>query len=360
MSNVSELQAQLNELEQKKAQLFEQPSVDQVEVRRINEQIKEIEKQLAEKFSLEQHEERMEQAAVQITHTIESIDIGEGERLPLRDLVTSEQAYQLLLVHFNTAFVGQAEQFSKQILTTEESYQGQLQANTEAQNQLQYQIAQLQQRNADLTTQLNQVEAERDNAKADLEDARTKLANAAAEIERLNSQVDDLRKEIAVGAREAVKVVDTNLTANYAKAVQEFKNSRPAIYNMHPLDNLGKRFGGYLLETDEFIKFGFLEKGKYREVSAEEAARFREERAARGEEVKTEPAAEVIPNPPLDVTPPALDSSFRPEETDIPGIADESADGSLVPQTLEQLSEEIIELKRRVDRLEGSRIVEVA
>jgi hypothetical protein len=290
--NVQELEQKLAELEAQKVALFDGGNADQVAVSRINEQIRDVQAQLNVAKQQGAHEERMEQAQEKAASTIETIEV-DGQTIPLRELASGEASYQLMLIHFNNALVGQAEQFSKQILTIEESHQNQLSAKTEIEGQLNFQNAQLQQKTADLTTALNKTEADKENSKAEAADFEQKLKNAAAEIDRLNSQVDDLRTEIAVGARNAVKVVDSNLTANLAEAARKYNESKPAIYDVQPTDTLRKvDFTAKFVETDEELTNKYIYIGKYRVLEGEELARFQAELEAKKQAEPVAPPVE--------------------------------------------------------------------
>lgn len=105
----------------------------------------------------------------------------------------------------------------------------------------------------------------------------TELLEAKAEITRLNGHIDDLRKQIAVGARSIEKVVDVNESfEKYKKSLIEAATSLPVIYNVRPLDNRRSRFAANYAETDEYLEDYYMYlKGNYREVSADEAPSFR-------------------------------------------------------------------------------------
>lgn len=105
----------------------------------------------------------------------------------------------------------------------------------------------------------------------------TEIQEVKAENARLNGHVDDLRKQIAVGARNIENVVDVSESyENYKRAIKEAENKLPVIYDVTPIDTRNSKFRAKLAETDEeVIDFYMYLKGKYREVSADEANSFR-------------------------------------------------------------------------------------
>jgi len=111
--------------------------------------------------------------------------------------------------------------------------------------------------------------------------AADELEEAKVEIERLNSQIDDLRTEMELGAKEAHKVISVDVIAsieNYKKSIKEEEMKKPVIYNVRPLDNRNSKFAANYAETDEYLEDHYMYlKGKYREVSADEAPSFRRE-----------------------------------------------------------------------------------
>lgn len=114
------------------------------------------------------------------------------------------------------------------------------------------------------------------------EAAANELAEAKTEIERLNSQVDDLRAEIAVGAKNATKLINVDVAEsieNYKKSIKEAEKNKPVIYDVTPVDTRNSKFKAKFAETDEEFEdfYVYLKAGKYREVSADEAPTFRRE-----------------------------------------------------------------------------------
>jgi hypothetical protein len=125
-----------------------------------------------------------------------------------------------------------------------------------------------------------------DNAKLDINDAISKrdaaakaLDEANTEIARLNGHLEDLRKEIAIGAANATKVVEVDVRSAREKLDEERKKeeeAKPVIYNLRWEDDIKRtHYLAELAKTDETIRFKYLEKGRYRVVTSEEAPSFR-------------------------------------------------------------------------------------
>lgn len=189
-----------------------------------------------------------------------------------------------------------------------------------------------------------------DTAKLDINDAISKrdaaakaLEEANEEITRLNSHLEDLRKEIAIGAANAAKVVEVDVRSARDKWEEERRKeeeSKAVIYNLRWEDDIRRtHYLAELAETDETIRFKYLEKGKYRVVTSEDAESFRtaylQEQERNHEDMAQHSSVEDEP-----VTVPA----FRTEEEltnegAITGLAESTSSmaGSTVEERLEAL-----------------------
>jgi hypothetical protein len=92
--------------------------------------------------------------------------------------------------------------------------------------------ADLQAQHDHLYTAHSQLQAEHAQTKLDMHDALTKrdaavreLYESKQEIERLNGHIDDLRKDAAVGARNAMNVTDINVNDRLAELAKKAKES---------------------------------------------------------------------------------------------------------------------------------------
>lgn len=145
----------------------------------------------------------------------------------------------------------------------------------------------LHQRNYELSRENNDLKLQLEDQKSRVSAAALQLDEANQEIARLKSQIEDLQTEKALGAKQAIKVVDTRtLREQYEEAkrieaeqarkeLEEREAAKPAIYNVQNADPSGKELTAILAETGETITFPYLQKGRYRVVSEADAATFR-------------------------------------------------------------------------------------
>lgn len=226
------------------------------------------------------------------------------------------------------------------------------------------QLRAIQAQNDSLQQENGQLVLERDDI-AEKRDAAVKQAEeAAAEVARLNSQVDDLRKEIAVGATNAAKVIDITSTADLEAAAARLKAKREAdakaareaaeaakirVYDKQAGDLMETYYTAKRLDNDEEIRIPYLELNKYVVVGNEEAERFRQERQAAEEAlVESIPAAEEASEPVMPEVPQfQYDETTQAQPTD--GLVGDASDTQVVGKTVE---ERLTELEGRVIELE--------
>lgn len=160
----------------------------------------------------------------------------------------------------------------------------------------------------------------------------TELLEAKAEITRLNGHIDDLRKQIAVGAKNIEKVVDvTDSYENYKKAIQDAAMSLPVIYNVRPLDTRGSRFAANYAETDKYLEDYYMYlKGNYREVSADEAPSFR--RVKEPQHTDADNQRDLVEE--SELTPPTFQSGE--EDSAIDGVDEGHKIGDMATKTVEE------------------------
>ncbi|WDM22633.1 hypothetical protein [Paenibacillus polymyxa] len=251
---------------------------------------------------------------------LDGISFDNGD-VNIRTLFDSDAAYQVAKFAIETKVTTLTTNYATRI--------------DELQREYEEQIAKLISENNEISDKLAQSKTELSNAKLEIEDisakrdaAAAELASAKAEIERLNDHVT----EIAIGAKAATKVVDTNLNTNLAEAMEKLKSTRPAIYDVQPLDNRGANYKAKLAETDEEITFNYLEKGKYREVTAQEAEQFR--RAAEEQKRANEDLAQPGGVEKADVV--ELPTQFQTEEDTANGVAEGNMGGQVAAKTIEE------------------------
>lgn len=227
------------------------------------------------------------------------------EDLTMRDLSAGENEYQALRIAVQNAFIQLEEENITRIsdIQAEESAEKTL---------LKQQITQLQ---AQLQTQSAQ--ATRESL-----DYQSKLKNATDEIDRLNSQVDDLRKEIAVGARNAYKVSDVEQTQQLKQLADQIKASRIHVYDVEPDSTINPRnYTATRADNGESVTYNWTQAKNYIEIKdPNEVEQFRQQFANK-ETVSDSPlgnetTADVTPEVPL----PEIPSVVAPEANVLPEV----------------------------------------
>lgn len=328
----------VQELEQAKFELNTENQrgslADASKVAALKARIEELTKKIEEEEQAAAHEA--------IVSTVDDMVIGET---PLRELFDisntdmAEKAYRVVSTAWKQSLLEAAENAKKELDAErfeKETALGMLEEVSAEKEDIQVSLKKVMQEKYDLANQLEDAEAKRDAAAAELEEAKK-------EIKRLNNELDDLRKEIAVGAANAPKVIDIGESmAEWQAAKAAAEAAKPAIYDVHPTDFKQSRFTAKLAETDEPIEFGYLEKNKYREVSASEAEVFRAEYEAK----QATESATVDTGEGLELTPPV----FQGESEDDPETAVNSVDegNTNVEMAGATLEERVAELERAV------------
>lgn len=228
-----------------------------------------------------QHEEQAKVVAKSNAYVLDTLEV---EGLTMSQLSASVTAYEILREAVQQVLNTQTQKVLDQLKAVKEDAAKTiaelerrnevtaeaLQLKTEQYNLLRNDYTAVVDENKDLATK-------RDAAAAELEAAH-------AEIERLNDQVNDLRTEIAVGAKAAVQVINT--TESLKAMADEFKKSiRDSIIPIYNKRWENEQKKDYYLaevaETGETIRFNWITEKKYKEVTPAEAETFRAERAAR-------------------------------------------------------------------------------
>lgn len=317
------------------AELEQQAAEIQAKINKIEEEEQAAAKQL-----------RIQDATEQAAYFLDNLVI---EGLTMRVLCVGEPQYQMLRIAVQNKIIQLAEENSRQI--------SELQAEENAQQlNLKQQIENLQAKydeesklaREDHET-IMQLRAQLSQSQAETVDYQSKLKNATDEIARLEGHVDDLRKDIAVGARNGFKVIDSEEQGKQMKALaDEIKASRIKITDkkftdytnvtceailMQDLPSEGKVFG-------DRIEFPSVYVGKYLEVTAAEADQFRAERASNQEAVSDSALEhEETPNVTPEETFPELPSAIAPEAIlppEVQLVISAPTDGGESGQTVEE------------------------
>jgi chromosome segregation ATPase len=295
----------------------------------------------AKRTELATIEDAGKEAQEKLTAELDAIDIG-GETVNLRALVPDEASYQLLYI-----WLQQREITKAQVMAAlKSSYESQIEEFETVANE----ISTLRQENYRLSDKCADLEAKRDAAAAQIDELQ-------GDITRLKADNDNLRKQL----EDSAKPKET--TEDAKAALERWKNSRPAITDLRWKDDSRKTtYLATLVETGEPIEFGYLEKGKYRELSEEEASRFRAEQAENEPVQSSE--TNVIPDSTLGdsipLEPPVIDFPnqgivWNDSENKIFGntVQAESVPGTMVLST-EEITRRLIALEARVDQIAGA------
>jgi chromosome segregation ATPase len=226
----------------------------------------------------QEHQELTEQAASQFSYRLDEMKIGDDD---MRSLCVNEQAYQVLRIAVQQLVDEEVSGILKQLKNVKEE-------NVKTVSGLKLEIETLKHENdsqAEMIAALRTELATEKETTKDLNDKRTaavlQLEEANTEIERLNNQVQDLRTEIAIGAKGAAKVINTNVNSDLAAAMAEWKNSLPAIYDFEWVDTKRSQWKAKLAATGEEIVESWSKEKAYRKVAPEEVETFRTEHLAK-------------------------------------------------------------------------------
>lgn len=285
-----------------------------------------VEQRLAENKQV--HEQRVEESHAEIYSILDNLIVGDKSIRELFLNLTTEEAeaaYQVVSAIWKKEISAIVE---KELLARQEIEKQQI-IDKKEKDDLQDKHNSIYNEFTELRKQFSQTKFELEEANAKRDAAANQLQEANSEIKRLLSEVDDLRKERAVGAINAPKVIDvTDAYENYLNEKAKAEAAKPAIYDITPLDAIGKRFSAKLAATDEEITFGYLEKGKYREVTAEEAEVFRTDyEAKRAEEDTT-----LVTGEEVSVGTPVLQF----QESTVDGVVEGDFNGEVAVKTVEE------------------------
>jgi hypothetical protein len=282
MDNREALEQKLNELEAQKVTLFDSGSADQVEVGRLNEQIKAIRQQLSEI----ENQQTVETTANEIASSMETYNIGDSS-FTIDQLAADEDAAKILRKGIAEKSQKQAQKWLEDINTQKEFYEQRITALLDQLTERDSTVDALQEANAQLVL-------ERDDLEEKRKAAALVISEDKAEIARLNSHVDDLRKEIANGTTPN-NIIDITTDADLEAAAQRLKAKKEqeaadkraeAEAAKIPVYDVKDEFRSQL---GTFTTFKFAETGeygeiiwtsfnaKYRTLDEKEVQRFREE-----------------------------------------------------------------------------------
>ena len=256
---------------------------------------------------------RIEEATMAAAFFLDNLVI---EGLTMRELCAGEDQYQMLRIAVQTDKINQAEEYSKQInaIQAEENTQKSLlkqqlenvQKKQEEDNKQAYEDMEL----------IKHLESELAQSKLETIDYQTKLRNATDEIDRLNSHVDDLRKEIAVGARNAYKVIDSEEQGKQMKELADrIKASRIHVYDVVPDSEINaKNYTAKRADNGEEVTYNWTQAKNYIEIKdPNEVEQFRQQFANKEAVSDSALGNEEVVNVTPEVTFPEIPSAIAPE-----------------------------------------------
>ena len=352
--SIQELEQKIEELRHNIHAEYQRGAIrDEAKIADLQQQLDDLTQQLDVEQRLEQHKERVEESTKEIEFIMDNL---QHEGVSMRQLCEDEGAYQLLRAVVQQEFMNRDQKFLTEIkdlkaqLDTEKADKAKVQ---QTYDELYEESAQQRMINMQLQNEINNLKLQIEDAEQKRDAAANELAESKAENERLNGHIDDLRKQIAVGASSAAQVIDVK--GAYEQYIQNKKQAdaeKPAIYDVQQVDLKGSEFTAKLAATDEEIKFKWTEKGKYKEVTAQEAEVFRAEYEAKkaaeqaqrdNEDLARDSGAVVVPT----------DSQFQNDsETQLNGLDQGDVDGTMETEATGSVEERIQALEKRVAVLE--------
>lgn len=283
MSNLAVIEAELQNIRAARDRALQEGN----DTSGLDQTIRELEAQLGNVQVIEQHpEERVQQSVDAAAYILDSLD---EEGFSMRGMCSSEDHYQYMRIKVQGAFAGllqRIQEYSKELAEAKEQHRAEIKARDERDLSFQQQFNLLQRdydqcakESAEKSREIADLVMERNEALKTRDNAAAQLAEAQTEIQRLESHNTDLRQQLEFGARGMIKIINQE---DHARELDELKqkimDSKIRVTNMRYKDEIRKNlFVAELATTGETIEFPWTEKGKYLEVDAEEAARFRQE-----------------------------------------------------------------------------------
>ncbi|WP_340389546.1 hypothetical protein [Paenibacillus sp. FSL E2-0151] len=297
-------------------------------------------------------QQNVEESQQEVAYIMDNMDL---DGVTMRDMFkndtpeSAESSYQVVRIVVQNTLLQRDEHWMVQIKDLQER----LAAETAAKDVAQAKADEAGEANAKLVTELRDVRSELLDAESKRDAAVAQLEEVKAEVRQKESHIDDLRQQIAVGAVQATKVIDVgDAMAAWKEQKKREEEAKPAIYDVEWANDKRSTYTAKLAATDKVITFNYLEKGKYREVSAEEAPQFRisfeepervDEDLARTNDVEESG----------ELTPPWGYPEEDTAEITTNGLAEEQLAGSSAEETEGTVTRaEFEELKRRVSALE--------
>lgn len=243
----------------------------------INWELTKLEGEMQSQQQIEHNHEQRVQTAKDEFSTYIAASLDEDGITP-REIFIGESQEKLYTIKSSQAFNALVSKLSSQLSGAEEREIQLKRQNDELQDRFEALEAELRL----AQSKASKAEFERDEAHKVRDNAAASLEEKDKEINRLSEQVDELRKEMAVGARNAFKVVDAEEQRKQVDdLVRQVKESRIRVVNMRPMEGDFKR-QNWIAEdamTGDLYSFNWMDKGKYVELNDHEVQQFRLEQA---------------------------------------------------------------------------------
>lgn len=292
--------------------------LDEVKYNAMKTELENVQAKLEAKLADQAAIEQAAQAATEeVMSSFDNIVIpGTGMAVSLTELANNEAPYdegrgRRFLSAYIQNLVAEAEiRRQSDLVAMKSTYEAE-------NNSLREELAEANNKLEQSEVEKKALEDENYQYKIDNEDLRKRLDNSAEVIAEKDEEINRLAAELAALREQISKPAvptQTNTNADLAAIAKEIEAAKIPIVNARWKDDIKRTTRiAELAKTGETIEFSWTEKGKYREVTAEEAEQFRQqhEQEQQAGPAETEPVAEVT-QPSVDLTPPALQF---PEET---------------------------------------------
>lgn len=296
-----------------------------------------VAKQAQEETAKEQeheHEKRVNESLTTADQLLEQIE--------LKKYVGEGTEYQLLSIKIKRAFMGQIEELSKRLKEANIGFNDQIRAAADREEQLQRQnellqeeIKLVQQKEYQLTIELQDMTNRRDAAVAEAEEHKK-------ENEQLKSWNQDLRTQIAVGVTGSMQVVDSEEVKRQEAELEAKLKKERTIYNMewtHPIKHTHRR--AKLAINGEEIEFPYYEESKYVVIPENEVQQFRSQYPSEQPVAEVQEPVEAAVQDSVKegdfqgrVEPPALPAVYDPAV--VPGLQGERTAEPVVQKSVEE------------------------
>jgi len=250
-----------------------------------------------------------------------------GQGVTLREIVVSEDAYQLISIHMKQLAVGMANE-NAALIHSYKSEIASLEQVVSELSKIRAEAEALHAENIELGEKVSDLTAKRDAAATELEAVKAENARLKEDAAKLREQLEK-RNNFPRGE------VDTTTLAERLKA------QRKTIYDVVPDREMNPRsYTAKLADTHETIEIPHFGLAGYNILEGEELARFQAEQEAKKHAAEVEEPVQLAPS---------LDMPKPPQDAEVPAYP---VSGEVAPETATVTREEFEALKQQVNALE--------